>query len=217
MSDVDIFHIWEDDWIYKQDIIKSMIKNKLGLSNKIYARKCEVRLVNAVETKKFLNDNHLQGYVASKYKLGLYFNNELVSLMTFGKSRNKKNQMELLRFCNKLNTSVIGGASKLFKSFLRQYHTEFNTLISYANKDHSNGNLYHKLGFKYVKDTKPGYHWVVDGIRENRFKYRKSELVKKGFNSELSESEIMHSLGYYRIYNTGNIYFELNFIQTQVV
>ena len=113
---IQLFHICEDDWIYKQNIIKSMILNKLGKSsNKIYARKTEVKeVIDNKLVREFLDNNHIQGFVGSKIKLGLFYKDELVSLMTFSKRTFMKNEdYELVRFCNKLNTNVIGGASKL--------------------------------------------------------------------------------------------------------
>lgn len=174
--------------------------NKLNKSIKIYARKCIIKEVNAKDALIFLKINHLQGGIGAQYKLGLYYNDELVSLMTFGSRFNK---FELLRFCNKLNTTVIGGASKLFNYFINNY--EFENLISYCNLDHGNGNLYKQLGFTYIKDTKPNYWWVIDNIKNNRYKFRISELIKKNIALE-NESEIdcMYRLGHYRIYDTGS-------------
>src|SRR5690606_33425461 len=122
---IHLIHIYEDDWKYKQDIVKSRILNLLGKSNKIYARNCILKELDYLKTKQFLIDNHIQGFCTSKINIGLYLNNELVSLMTFGKLRRnlgnkeiKEGEFELLRFCNKLNTTVVGGADKLFKYFL---------------------------------------------------------------------------------------------------
>lgn len=67
-----------------------------------------------------------------------------------------------------------------------------------------NGNLYKKLGFQMVGVTKPNYHYVVKGKRENRINYQKHKLVKKGFDKNLTEVEIMVELGHYRIFNCGN-------------
>lgn len=33
---ISLFQIWEDDWLYKKDIVKEMIKNRLGLSNELH-------------------------------------------------------------------------------------------------------------------------------------------------------------------------------------
>jgi hypothetical protein len=115
--------------------------------------------------------------------------------------------MELLRFCNKLNTSVIGGASKLFKHFINNY--KYNQIISYADKCWSNGNLYKTLEFNYIKDTGINYYWVIDGIKENRYKWRKDILIKEKLLID-GETEVncMHRLGYYRIYDCGSMLFE---------
>lgn len=119
-NNINLFQIYEDDWIYKKDIIKSMLRYKLNkIDNKIYARKCQIRKVNKKDIEKFLDENHLQGYSNSKLNYGLYYNNELVSLMTFGISRFNHNEYELIRFCNKLNTNVIGAASKLLNHFIK--------------------------------------------------------------------------------------------------
>ncbi|MFW5847688.1 MAG: DUF7487 domain-containing protein [bacterium] len=214
---IQLLHIWEFDLINKKDIIYSIIKNKLNLTkDKIYARKCIIKEVSSNECKDFLNENHLQGFVVSKYRYGLYYDDKLVSLMTFGKLRknlnqiNKKDSYELLRFCNKLNTNVIGGASKLLKYFEKNIKPKL--LISYANQDISNGSLYYKLGFNFESYTTPTYWWIdKNGINHNRFKFRKDVLVRKGFDKNKTEDEIMKELKYYKIYNSGNIKFKKDY------
>lgn len=213
LKNIQLIHIYEDDWIQKQNILKSMILNLIGETpNKIYARKTEIKEINDTKlVSNFLDENHLQGRVGSSVKLGLFHKDELVSLMTFGKLRknlgqvSKKNHWELLRFCNKKYTNVIGGASKLFSYFIKNY--EYESIISYASRDYSNGNLYYKLGFKLDKITKPGYYYIINGSKENRYNYRKDKLIKEGCDSNLTEHEIMLDKGYYRLYNTGNYKF----------
>ena len=161
----------------------------------------------------FLNNNHIQGFMGSKIKIGLFYNNELVSLMTFGNLRKSMGQKklegsyEMLRFCNKLNINVIGGASKLFKYFIRNYNPI--EVISYADRSWSKGNLYEKLGFSMEYKTKPNYYYIINGVREYRFNYRKDILVKQGFNENKTEHQIMLERKIYRIYNTGNYKFEI--------
>jgi len=208
-KNIKLIHIFEDEWVLKKDIVKSRLKNILGLTeNKIYARKCTIKEVSSKETKKFLNNNHIQGNVNSKIRVGLYFNNELVSMMTFGKlrkilgSKSIENKYELLRFCNKLDTIVIGGADKLLKYFIKLY--EPNEIISYADRRWSQGNLYEKLNFKFIHNTKPNYYYLINKKRENRFNYRKDILVKQGFDINKTEHEIMLERNIYRIYDCGN-------------
>jgi hypothetical protein len=212
-KNVQLIHIWEDDWIHKKDIVKSMILNKLcKTTNKIYARKTEMKEITDNKLiKDFLEKNHIQGFIISKINIGLFYNDELVSLMTFGNKRivtndtNHTNEWELSRFCNKLNTKVIGGASKLFKYFIDNYQP--TEIISYANRSHSNGGLYEKLNFIYSHTTNPNYYYIVDKIRKHRFTYKKNKLVKDGFDSKKTEHEIMLERKIYRIYDSGQLKF----------
>lgn len=201
-----LIHIFEDEWLFKQDIVKSRLNNLLGKSNKIAARKCDVRYIDNKTKKEFLEKNHIQGTSKSKVSIGLFFDDELVSVMTFGKRPTlNKHEWELIRFCNKLNTSVIGGASKLFKFFIKNHNP--NEIVSYADRRWSNGNLYKKLNFSHIYNTNPNYFYVINKKRENRFKYQKHKLVKDGYDENMSEHEIMLSKGIYRIYDSGNMKF----------
>ena len=202
-----LIHIFEDEWKYKQDIWKSMISNLLGLTdNRIYARNCEVREIGSNECTVFLNDNHIQGWCPSQIKIGLFNCDEIVAVMTFGKSRhfigNGKTEYELLRFCNRKNMIVVGGASKLFTYFKRKYKP--SNVVSYADRRWSNGNLYNQIGFKFDHYSKPNYYYVVGDIRKNRFNFRKSVLVKK-YNcpENMSEREFCQLQKWNRIYDCG--------------
>ena len=205
---IQLIHIFEDEWLYKQNIVKSRLKSIFGIiPNKTYARKCIIKEVSFSDSKAFLETNHIQGECMSRYRYGLYYKGELVSLMTFGSkrknlgSKNEKDSYELLRFCNKLDTTVVGGASKLLKYFIKIHNPK--EIISYCDRRWSIGNIYEKLGFKFDHVSQPNYFYVINGKRENRFKYRKSELVKQGFNKDKSEHEIMSERGIYRIYDCG--------------
>lgn len=206
-KNIQLIHIFEDEWHDKQEIVKSRISGLLGKNNRIFARKCIVKTVSNIETNKFLENNHIQGACSSKFKYGLYYDGELVSVMTFGKSRFKKNEYEMIRFCNKLYTNIIGGASKLFKHFLKD-HPEITNIVSYADRRWSIGNLYEKIGFTKVKTTEINYFYVNQFKRESRMKYQKHKLVAMGADPTKTEHEIMQSLKYYRIYDCGNIKFE---------
>lgn len=211
-----LIHIFEDSWVFKKDIVKSRVINLLGKSHRVYARKTEIREVPTKEAMEFLDVNHLQGRLGSKIKIGLYEGEELVSIMTFGSLRknlgsvSKEDYWELGRFCNKLNTTVVGGASKILKHFIKNYRPK--NIISYADIMWSNGNLYEKLGFEKSHTTEPNYYYVDKNtaIREDRFKYRKSELVKQGFDPNKTEKQIMQERGYNRIYDCGSIKYVLS-------
>ena len=208
-----IINIWEDDWKFKSDIVKSIISSNIGICNKkIYARDCTITKLEDREVKKFLNENHLQGWCVSKYRYALRYNNDIVSVLTIGKSRinlgykNEFDQFEILRFCNKLGTIVVGGFSKIFKSVLSELN--FEKIITYSDCSIFNGDVYLKNGFDFIKKTAPGYSYIVKGVRKNRFNFTKSNLVKMGFDSNKTERQIMYDNGFYRIYDCGNYKFE---------
>lgn len=177
---IQLMFIWEDDWIYKKEIIKNLIKSKLGLyNNRIYARNCEIKDVSIKDVKEFLNNYHLQGYAIDKVRLGLYYKDKLISIMTFGKSRFKKsNASEIIRYCCLPDWQIVGGANKLYSNYKRKYINE--TIISYADADISIGNLYKKLGMQEVGITE-NWKWLYRGKRYNRLnkiRFNHDELLK---------------------------------------
>ena len=210
---IHLIHIYEDDWIYKQEIVKSRILNLLGKTpNKIYARKCIIKEITDNKlVYEFLNTNHQQGFIISKIKIGLFYENELVSLMIFGNQRismetkSKENTYEILRFCSKLNTSVIGGSEKLFKYFIENYNPK--EVISYADRSWSQGELYKKLKFNFVGKTPSNYYYIVDGIKKYKFGFRKDKLIRDGFDPTKTEHEIMLERNIFRIYDSGSLKF----------
>jgi hypothetical protein len=186
----------------------------LGLTkNKIYGRKCVIKNVTLKESALFLEKNHIQGVVNTSIRIGLYYNEELVSLMCFNKPRlgigTTYDGYELSRFCNKLNTNVIGGADKLLKYCIKTYQPK--EILSYADKRWSQGDLYEKLGFIKSHVNKPNYYYVIGKNRKHRFGFRKEILRKQGFDTKnKTEHEIMMERKIYRIYDCGTITYKLN-------
>ena len=127
--------------------------------------------------------------------------------MTCGKGRiamgGKSNEYELVRFCNKLDTTVIGGADKLLKNFIKTYQPK--TIISYADRRWSMGNLYNKLNFTKMHESNPNYWYIINNKRKHRFGFRKSILVKQGYDTNKTEHEIMIEKNINRIYDCGTI------------
>jgi hypothetical protein len=209
---IHLIHIYEDDWLYKQEIVKSRILNLLGKSKRIYARKCLIREINYKECKDFLQANHIQGNCISKVNYGLFYENDIVAIITFGALRKVlgfeavKDTWELLRYCNKINFTVVGGFNKLLQYFLKQYNPI--RIITYADRSwtfNNDNTVYDKAGFQFEAITIPNYFYVVNKMKMNRFLFRKSELVKKGEDGDKSERQIMLEKKIYRIYNSGNL------------
>lgn len=205
---ITLIHIWEHDWREKNEIVKSMIASKISATPaKIYARKTEAKLVDASDAANFFSKTHLQGRVYRKsINIGLCHNEEIVALMSFGKTRfDKKYQWELLRFSNKLNCSIIGGASKMFRYFVDNYKPE--SVVSFANRMHSTGKVYDILGFSHVGKSQPGYKYTknfIDIFDRQKFQKHKLKKILPIFDETLSESLNMKNNGYTRLWDCGN-------------
>jgi hypothetical protein len=139
----------------------------------------------------------------------LFNGEELVSLMTFSKNRFKKdsNELEMVRFCNLLNTNVVGGASKLFKYFIKNHNPNKLPVVSFADKRFFKGKLYEKLGFTFVKNTSPSYIYWKDNKILNRMSCQKHKLHKllNEFDPIKTEYENMLNNGWRRVWDSGNL------------
>jgi very-short-patch-repair endonuclease len=210
---INLVHIWLSDWYSKTDIIKSQINNFVKKTkNKIYARECDIRAISLEDCNQFLKKNHLQGACISKIRYGLFYKDKLVEVISFGKLRNVtgrvhiQNSYELLRLCTLMDTIVIGGASKLYKFFIKIHNPSY--ILSFANRDWSVGNVYNKLNMIFKEYTSPGYFYSKGKQNYHRYKFQKHKLVKLGYDKNKTEYEIMTEIGYYRVWNTGNIVYE---------
>lgn len=200
-----LIQIFSDEWQFQQELVKSRLINVLGLSTKIPARKCNIVEVDKKTADLFLTKNHIQGMCFFKTAIGLEYNNTLVALMTFGKPRfNRHYDQELLRYACEQNFAVQGGASRLFKYYLKKYQPR--SVISYCDLRWNTGNLYKQLGFEHLKNSDPNYWYVVDNKTESRVKYQKHKLHKilDRFDSSQTEWDNMAENGYDRVWDCGN-------------
>jgi len=197
---IQMIHIYEDDWLYKQNIIKSMILNKLKINNEINIKETELKeIIDKELVKEFLNKNHLKGYIGSKINIGLFHNGELISLMVF---KHFKNRYEILRFCNKLNTNIIGGISKIFNFFIRKYSP--NEVITYIDRSYSKGKSYEDLGFKIDSLIEPDYYYILNHKRKNNINF-----IKNNFDNKPNE-QLLLDRKIYKIYDSGKLKMKYN-------
>lgn len=196
---VQLLHVFDTD---DPDIWKSVIRAKLGLCNRLYARNLQIGPVRADEARAFLVENHLQGAVNGSLRLGLWGASGLMSLMTFGKPRfDRRHDWELLRFCTRKGYQVIGGASKLLK------HSGVESCISYANRRWSDGKLYEALGFKWTRGTSPNYFYTKDHkhlYSRNQFQRHKLRSKLADFDESLSAHQNALNHGYDRVWDCGS-------------
>jgi len=225
-----MYVIFEDEYINKRDIVISRLRNLLKRyeGTKVDARKCTVREIDTGVASEFVTKFHIQGNAGSRVKLGMFTaDNELVSVMTFGKlSRAKGNKnvkegsFELVRFCSDSRFRCVGAAGKLMAHFLKNYDWQF--ILTFADKRWSPlGQLYKILGFKQQAVTDPNYYYLkvpAYDHRTHRFAFRRDVLRERAAKeTTLTQEEILSktefqlatALGYDRIWDCGNFKFTI--------
>ncbi len=209
-----LYHIFSYEWANPRTrpIIESQLRNRFGLvERRIGARTCEIAEVPPSDASVFLEENHLQGRVGAPVRYGLIRDGELVALMTFGPVREQRReavQWELIRYAVLRNTAVPGGAERLFRHFLRMHQPQ--SIVSYSDIAKTTGEMYPRLGFSLAGQSAPEYvWWKNESTVLRRYQCMKHKLVKTHADripdiESLSESEIMHIRGYWRIWGCGN-------------
>lgn len=191
-------HVFDWDNINK---VLNLLKNT---DEKIYARKCTIKEVDISTASSFINEHHLQGYIKDKIRIGLFYNNELVSVMTFGKPRyNKKYEYELIRYCS--CKRVVGGANKLFKYFTKMYNPI--SVVSYCDLSKFDGHTYTNIGFK-LESVKIGKHWYrqTDGkhiLDTSLNKIGFDKLFNTDYGKGTSNTDLMIQEGFVEIFDSG--------------
>lgn len=198
-------HVW--DWDDENKILNLFQKKE-----KIYARKCQIKEIPSSLSKEFLNKYHLQNYVSSKIRYGLFYNGELVSVMTFGKPRYNKNyDYELLRYCSSKN--IVGGSKKLFNHFIKEHNN--CSIISYCDMSKFDGKVYEKLGFKLLKKTNPSRHFWRQKRRlhftDNFVRQHGADrLIGTNYGKGTDNVSILIENGFVEIYDCGQMVFVYN-------
>lgn len=153
----------EDEITKKLDIVESIILNKIHKSNRIFARKCKIVEVKYQIGKEFLKNNHLMENGKGKI-FGLEYNNKLVTCIQI---TNKKEFIDISRFCHVLNTTVIGGFSRLIKHIDNIYNKDIQTFI---DQRYGSGGYLENLGFSFASNF-ISFKWVKDDKTFHRMKF----------------------------------------------
>lgn len=170
------FVVYEDWWVNKPNIILSKIKSIYGINNRIFARKTLVKKIDKYTSDIFLEKNHIYGTTKCKHKLGLFYKNSLVAIATFSSQRSLSvgRSVELIRFCSKNGTTVVGGLDKLLKFYIREFKP--NHIMTYIDLDWGNGESFLNIGFINTQ-TKTPIEFCIDKKYGKRY-------IKKNSNNK---------------------------------
>lgn len=202
-KNIQLIHITDSELNNKLEIVHNRILAKIGKSQKYYARKCSIVELDSNTYTNFMIMHHMQGSAVASVRIGLQYDNQVIAIMSFSKARYNKNyKWELIRYASV--GTVVGGASRLFKYFLKKYTPE--SIISYADLRWNTGSVYEKIGMTYDHTSLPNYWYIVNGQLVHRSSYQKHKLNSKLllFDNTLSERDNMKNNGYLRYWDCGN-------------
>lgn len=209
-SGIRLLQFYDFEWLHKPFIVKSMISNALGMSQKLNARQMSISIIDNKTSKEFFDENHLYGHRSAKITVALMLDNKIQAAMSFSKMGS---DYEIIRLAYLNNTTIRGGASKLLAYATKNISPR---IVTFADLRYSTGNVYSQLGFKKVKITCPGYfYYKQSGTNYNilsRHQCQKHKLHKllPNYDSNHSESLNMFNHGYRRVWNAGHILYSLN-------
>jgi len=201
-NNIVLLQVLDNEWNMRADIVKSMIQSRLGLSERIYARRCKMVVLSSDEARHFFNINHLCGNRNASFHYGLVCDNVIIAAISISKNGCGH---ELIRFANVIGHTVIGGLSKLICNAARELGIE--RLLSYADRRYSHlARGYTSCGFFHCGITKPGYMYWRNNRYYSRLKFQKHKLagVLTKFDQSKTESENMFLNGYRRIWDAGH-------------
>lgn len=208
VSDID----WCDDRF--REIFFRQLFERCDKRRVIGARSCDVSKVEFGVAAKFLDTYHFQGSMRSLgLCLGLYCDDVLVSLLCFGRSRFKSGAWEILRYCIHPRYAVSGGFARLLRHACDMVASSGDLVITYMDlsKRFRADSVYARNGFAEDLVTVPDYVWsTLDGnISLSRYQTTKRHLVEIGYPSDMSEDEIMMSMGMIKFFGLGSVRYSM--------
>ena len=200
--------VFESD---NQEKVRALLRKLLGKTNKIGARKTELKYIDAKTAMCFHREHHLHSAVGAKHHYGLFYQDEMVMAASFGKNRfSKKYQYECSRITSHSNYTIVGGVSKLIKRFVETEQPK--SIVTFADLRFGDGNVYSKCGFTYVETTSPNYWYSKKYQPElySRVKFQKHKLpdLLEKFDPTKTEFENMIENCWDRIWDCGNAKYE---------
>ena len=217
-KDVRLITIYGSEWDNRKSQIKRLLRNAIGKTKgKLMARKCQMAIVPHIEAKEFYEKYHPQGGAGSGVHYGLYWKTKLVACMRFSLGTNdrgntKNRDWTLARYATRVN--VLGGASKLFKAFIREQDPEL--IKSFSDNRYFSGGMYEQLGFDMVQESMPDYqvwsqkkgvllpktHYQRRVLQKRLTEHGKDEVYEHTTDPR-TEKEMTYLMGAGRIYDCG--------------
>ena len=163
-----VIYLYEDRWRTGGPYLRERILAHLGVYRKIFARKCDIRRIDAVTAAAFLNCHHSYGTAKAKYKYGMFLGSELVAVALFSSPRTIPRNIggrqvalrsfEWVRYAGLSGSRISGGMSRMLAHFVADAAPE--EVMTYADLEWSEGTVYARMGFQQAGLREPVTFWV---------------------------------------------------------
>ena len=161
---ITVLCVWEDYWNNKNELIRQKIQGETKGRKRIFGRNCEIHTLHKKEADAFFEANHLLGSARAKYRYGLFYRGQLIAAAAFSGMRNIERgshlcrSAEWVRYASLPLITVIGGMGKMLSAFVLEHKPD--DVMSYADKEWSEGATYTKLGFERAGETPVQAYWL---------------------------------------------------------
>ena len=203
---IKLIHLWYDVWANNNELVQKRLLAQAGISKKIFARNTDVVELNKKDATTFFETNHLQKNANANFHYGLMHRNEIVAAISFSKARKMTYEKELfqsyelIRFASIAGYTVTGGLSKLLQHFIKTQKAKH--IMTYADRDWSDGLSYRKLGFRFIENLKP-QSFIIDRIGLKRMFIDENKLSTiNGYAKRLPPWKPENTL--IKVYNSGS-------------
>lgn len=193
-----LVHVWEHEWINDQEKIKIFLNSLFIPRQKIRASKCKLKEISSQEFLDFGEKYHLLGSTRAGTRIGLYYNNELVSAIGLSYS-NKKDEWDLKRYIVG-KYQIMGGFQKMFNHFIKVHRPR--RIITFVELSKFNGAVDYKNGFVLDKVMREDFFWIVNNIRVDKWTAWKHFHIDGQSTSDY-QSMMMNDFKFFKCYDAG--------------
>ncbi len=224
-NNIRLFYIWD---FMDLSLAKSIVADKLGMSNRKYARGFSVKRLSRLEADVFYSRYHARGKSSYSVSFGLMSDGEcFMSLSALIKGR----VAFISRNAIRSGYSIIGGFSRLMSRLIEHLRSIGVTrIITFCDRDLSPdpyNTVYFRHNFEFIKTCRPTLsYWSRNALfddagnklashnsiitRERLMKYKLKKLFPSVFDSSLTEQEILSCKHVYPLYNSGTYKYVLD-------
>lgn len=204
-SNITLLQFFENELQQRYATVLDIITNKMGISKKIGARSCKTQIISSRDGYDFAAYHHLYGGRYASINLALTYNGDIVQCLSI--SPHKTYQYEIIRLTSATGLQVMGGAGKLLTYFKRIYSP--SSILTFADRRYSTGDVYRQLGFRYLGITAPNYYYYKSNRVYSRLMFQKHKLADRLliYNPLLSEKQNMFANDYRCFWDAGNLKF----------